>query len=109
MVELKFIVSCRHAELVSASIPPHSASSFAARWTLKQVQGDGSGLWRTSVPAYNPRTSRTARAIHGGSATICWRAPAPGGRSEEHTFELQSLMRIPSAVFCLKKNNAHPN
>src|SRR3546814_7199045 len=25
-------------------------------------------------------------------------------RSEEHTSELQSLMRIPNAVFCLKKN-----
>src|SRR3546814_7991791 len=25
------------------------------------------------------------------------------GRAEEHTSELQSLMRIPSAVFCLKK------
>src|SRR3546814_1735259 len=28
-----------------------------------------------------------------------------GGRSEEHTSELQSLMRISYAVFCLKKNN----
>src|SRR3546814_3316382 len=27
------------------------------------------------------------------------------GRSEEHTSELQSLMRITYAVFCLKKNN----
>src|SRR3546814_5398693 len=27
----------------------------------------------------------------------------PDGRSEEHTSELQSLMRIPYAVFCLKK------
>src|SRR3546814_10275359 len=26
----------------------------------------------------------------------------PAGRSEEHTSELQSLMRIPYAVFCLK-------
>src|SRR3546814_3546154 len=26
------------------------------------------------------------------------------GRSEEHTYELQSLMRISYAVFCLKKN-----
>src|SRR3546814_6552485 len=26
-----------------------------------------------------------------------------GSRSEEHTFELQSLMRISYAVFCLKK------
>src|SRR3546814_10855073 len=28
-----------------------------------------------------------------------------GGRSEEHTSELQSLMRNPYAVFCLKKKN----
>src|SRR3546814_4803871 len=28
-----------------------------------------------------------------------------GLRSEEHTSELQSLMRISYAVFCLKKNN----
>src|SRR3546814_3418557 len=27
----------------------------------------------------------------------------PGGESEEHTSELQSLMRISYAVFCLKK------
>src|SRR3546814_10367577 len=34
------------------------------------------------------------------------------GRSEEHTSELQSLMRISYAVFCLKKkteNNKHTN
>src|SRR3546814_3248225 len=29
---------------------------------------------------------------------------ASGERSEEHTYELQSLMRISYAVFCLKKN-----
>src|SRR3546814_3036073 len=29
--------------------------------------------------------------------------PRPGQRSEEHTSELQSLMRISYAVFCLKK------
>src|SRR3546814_5094893 len=28
-----------------------------------------------------------------------------GGRSEEHTSELQSLMRISYAYFCLKKQN----
>src|SRR3546814_9772070 len=38
----------------------------------------------------------------------------PAGRSEEHTSELQSLMRISYAVFCLKKktqytNNHHSN
>src|SRR3546814_10416198 len=35
--------------------------------------------------------------------------PAEGGRarSEEHTSELQSLMRISYAVFCLKKKTNH--
>src|SRR3546814_10029890 len=31
--------------------------------------------------------------------------PIAQGRSEEHTSELQSLMRISYAVFCLKKKN----
>src|SRR3546814_3606905 len=31
--------------------------------------------------------------------------PGDGLRSEEHTSELQSLMRISYAVFCLKKKN----
>src|SRR3546814_6907800 len=33
------------------------------------------------------------------------RRRAAGGRSEAHTSELQSLMRISYAVFCLKKKN----
>src|SRR3546814_1257023 len=39
----------------------------------------------------------------------CQAIPPPGIRSEEHTSELQSLMRISYAVFCLKKkhNNNH--
>src|SRR3546814_10856306 len=40
-----------------------------------------------------------------------WR-PAAGGRgrrSEEHTSELQSLMRISYAVFCLKKKKKNTN
>src|SRR3546814_5818635 len=32
-----------------------------------------------------------------------------GQRSEEHTSELQSLMRISYAVFCLKKKNTQMN
>src|SRR3546814_1827240 len=35
---------------------------------------------------------------------IIWSNVTPG-RSEEHTSELQSLMRISYAVFCLKQNN----
>src|SRR3546814_7553284 len=36
---------------------------------------------------------------------LAGRQQGPGGRSEEHTSELQSLMRISYAVFCLKKKN----
>src|SRR3546814_10818811 len=34
--------------------------------------------------------------------------PCCGERSEEHTSELQSLMRISYAVFCLKKKKKEP-
>src|SRR3546814_8365455 len=67
-------------------------------------------LFRSSGPS-RPVPARRLR-----SAPVCWNgrrapsAPSPprgggGGRSrsEEHTSELQSLMRISYAVFCLKK------
>src|SRR3546814_3107241 len=38
----------------------------------------------------------------GGSYVIVDHAAAAGTRSEEHTSELQSLMRISYAVFCMK-------
>src|SRR3546814_4950953 len=38
-------------------------------------------------------------------AIIAMIVAIPLGRSEEHTSELQSLMRISYAVFCLKKKN----
>src|SRR3546814_5702630 len=47
-------------------------------------------------------TSSAAREPTKGSAPKAT-APEPGTRSEEHTSELQSLMRISYAVFCLKK------
>src|SRR3546814_7053248 len=38
-----------------------------------------------------------------------WVRIAPVARSEEHTSELQSLMRISYAVFCLKKKKKNKN
>src|SRR3546814_9217255 len=43
-----------------------------------------------------------AKAVHVGLYAFMVLAPLTG-RSEEHTSELQSLMRISYAVFCLKK------
>src|SRR3546814_3539364 len=40
-----------------------------------------------------------------GCTTLIDQAAAETIRSEEHTSELQSLMRISYAVFCLKKKN----
>src|SRR3546814_78974 len=48
------------------------------------------------VNGSNDRTADRARLAAGGRAN----------RSEEHTSELQSLMRISYAVFCLKKKHA---
>src|SRR3546814_7308745 len=51
-------------------------------------------------------TTRTSSAGDGSSIPTIMIALSPGGgiaRSEEHTSELQSLMRISYAVFCLKK------
>src|SRR3546814_9628562 len=61
--------------------------------------------WRTATPA--PASTRRA------TCTRCRSFPGTGPpttasatrRSEEHTSELQSLMRISYAVFCLKKKN----
>src|SRR3546814_2250854 len=38
-----------------------------------------------------------------------WTPYVPKERSEEHTSELQSLMRNSYAVFCLKKKHTHNN
>src|SRR3546814_10092735 len=53
-----------------------------------------------------PRAGGRARAGSRGAGTGARRraARASASRSEEHTSELQSLMRISYAVFCLKKN-----
>src|SRR3546814_5764547 len=46
-----------------------------------------------------------ARRLRDGRRT----RPSPAQRSEEHTSELQSLMRISYAVFCLKKKKHSRN
>src|SRR3546814_4746852 len=44
------------------------------------------------------------------AATVIQSQPGPdGSRSEEHTSELQSLMRLSYAVFCLKKKKPKHN
>src|SRR3546814_4208305 len=55
--------------------------------------------WTLSFAAHHCR-ARSARGDAVGDGWLC-------DRSEEHTSELQSLMRISYAVFCLKKKKTH--
>src|SRR3546814_7641662 len=48
-------------------------------------------------------------SVHEASINSLAAAGITGGRSEEHTSELQSLMRISYAVFCLKKKTTQLN
>src|SRR3546814_2327419 len=68
-------------------------------------------LFRSRARRAEPLRRRTGAVRGGPGSARCRpaRAKAPGcpaaavARSEEHTSELQSLMRISYAVFCLKK------
>src|SRR3546814_9607135 len=53
--------------------------------------------------ADSPNQSVTVQVVPGRYEVLF--TVAHRGRSEEHTSEIQSLMRISYAVFCLKKNN----
>src|SRR3546814_5768944 len=55
-----------------------------------------------------PRSSRRVGATSGGDRAHRLLSSIHARRSEEHTSELQSLMRISYAVFCLKKKT-HQN
>src|SRR3546814_6526694 len=62
------------------------------------------GLSRAGAAALSPRSRRRTACrtrVHRGPV----RRFDPATRSEEHTSELQSLMRTSYAVFCLKKKN----
>src|SRR3546814_1532640 len=78
---------------VGAAALHRRACGDVRRWVLRDRE------LPASEPKHPDRRLRAAGRQGGG--------PAPGRallrRSEEHTSELQSLMRISYAVFCLKK------
>src|SRR3546814_6404497 len=60
----------------------------------------------SALPAKEPPTGRPASNRPSIQiAGFAFPKPVPEIRSEEHTSELQSLMRISYAVFCLKKKS----
>src|SRR3546814_6558396 len=77
------------------TVPLRYVAGADAKDATFEVTGTGSGRFRVGVASLMP-----ADNIHG------WRADTVA-RSEEHTSELQSLMRISYAVFCLKQKNTN--
>src|SRR3546814_6991339 len=74
-----------------------------------QALGPTHGLGRaTRTPAARFLTRGTCQAPCAGGEGARGAGPE-GTRSEEHTSELQSLMRISYAVFCLKKKQTKTN
>src|SRR3546814_8128273 len=69
---------------------------------LSGVTGSGPGgrIVKADVEAARGRGGATAPAGRSNGGDRIFASPL---RSEEHTSELQSLMRISYAVFCLKK------
>src|SRR3546814_5720045 len=114
------------SDVCSSDLTPAAPPSAATVWLRIGYTFDTSAtrnlgsLCATAMAARNP--APPAPTITTSVCTVCMIRPArrdsaiPGRnrrastpclhiRSEEHTSELQSLMRISYAVFCLKKKN----
>src|SRR3546814_2707896 len=85
-----------------------AAAAGAHLMLAAKALGFGSN-WKTGAPAYHPIV-RNGLGFGDDVAIICFiyigtepkPSPLHRARSEEHTSELQSLMRTSYAVYCLK-------
>src|SRR3546814_8966087 len=84
----------RESALLGDTEPGSSGLQIPAREQMIRPVPSRQGLGGTGVQ-FVAVAGRDQRPVRMG---------APCERSEEHTSELQSLMRISYAVFCLKKN-----
>src|SRR3546814_3172284 len=94
--------------------PPRSTRTdtlFPYTTLFRSVSGSSRARRTSSRPSLPPALMAGKRQRPSGERS----APSPGPnrsnrrRSEEHTSELQSLMRISYAVFCLKKKTNKKN
>src|SRR3546814_3878916 len=88
-----------------SNCPPSISASTTGPITTSCWPSQGSASGRTKPVASTVcRPRRVQKPSHSDA-----RARNTSARSEEHTSELQSLMRISYAVFCLKKKNKSNN
>src|SRR3546814_9990500 len=89
----------------SVRVPEHLR--FGSGRDSDQSPDAAQGSWRSGVHELAGQVQRGHRPDQGGACQAAARAGRY--RSEENTSELQSLMRISYAVFCLKKKNKNDN
>src|SRR3546814_2343458 len=77
---------------------PYTTLFRSPIWPGRSVSGGTSGH-RSGTAAMSTMAARNSRCCQNPCGCSAW----PGGGRSEHTSELQSLMRISYAVFCLKK------
>src|SRR3546814_1281448 len=87
--------------------PPRSTRTdtlfpYTTLFRSAQAGQAGGGAFAETARPY-VAVARSARHGRGDHVRHAVHAEGRPGRSEEHTSELQSLMRISYAVFCLKK------
>src|SRR3546814_1129528 len=85
---------------------PRAIDAMLRDWASEKTRGDFVATLDALDAAARSATGKGLAALLPDR-----RAPVVAARSEEHTSELQSLMRISYAVFCLKKkiNKTHHN
>src|SRR3546814_8919103 len=87
-------------------LPSYHDLTPADVWDHYGIAAEEAAAGGMNAQMFNSFMDGTKSAIEMAAvANACDLAPARGGRSEEHTSELQSLMRISYAVFCLKNTN----
>src|SRR3546814_3885619 len=82
-----------------------SARAESKHWKIalcSESAGSSVAPWRTAASITSAPAETSGSLLASTTVPPCSSA-AITGRSEEHTSELQSLMRISYAVFCLKK------
>src|SRR3546814_1932213 len=77
----------------------HARGARSPSWIGQPASAEAALAWRINVSA-GPRSEPDSGL---SSSEALWSLSSRPVRSEEHTSELQSLMRISYAVFCLKK------
>src|SRR3546814_7076188 len=83
------------------SVIPFRDEEEAVRIAKDVVYGLASGIWTQSIR----RAITISERIQAGTVWVNTYRAVSYMRSEEHTSELQSLMRISYPVYCLKKKH----